>query len=104
MSRPKTAEQYVGLVDQALCEVDELRMSAEYDMDSLGGVLPVLDSLERMLKDLRSSMADGSYKFKNEDLPFMGLVEKVDERVFPIKYMFRMINDTHRNGLDVEEA
>lgn len=104
MSRPKTAEEYVGLVDQALCEVDELRMSAEYDMDSLGGVLPALDSLEQMIKDLRSSMADGSYQFKNEDLPFMELIEKTDDRVFPFKYLFRVINDTHRNGLDVEDA
>jgi hypothetical protein len=103
MSRPKTVEEYVSLVDQAICEVDELRMSAEYDMDSLGGVLPFLDQLDHMVKDVRKAMADGSYQFEDKDLPFMELLEKADERVFPFKYMFKVINDTHRKGLDVEE-
>lgn len=103
MSRAKTVEAYVGLVDQALDELDELRMAAEYDMDSLGQAIPFLDTLEGMVKDLRSSMGDGSYRFENKDLPFMELVEEADDRLLPFKYMFRVINDTHRLGLDVEE-
>ncbi len=68
-NRPKTAEAYVELVEQALFEVDELRMSAEYDMDSLGEAMGFLDPLEAGIKKLRASMADGGYRFADEDLP-----------------------------------
>jgi len=31
--KPKTAEQYVELIEQAIFEIEEVRMAAEYDMD-----------------------------------------------------------------------
>lgn len=34
-SRPKTAEEYVELIDQALFEIDDLRAAAEYDAESM---------------------------------------------------------------------
>ena len=99
--RPKTAEEYIYLVDQAICEIDELRSAAEYDSDSMGDAMTFLVILEKQVKDVYDSMKEGSYKFENKDLPFMDLVNKQDDRVLPFKYMLRVINDTHRNGLDV---
>ncbi|MCK4951544.1 MAG: general secretion pathway protein GspF [Gammaproteobacteria bacterium] len=99
--RPKTAEEYIYLVDQAICEIDELRSAVEYDFDSMGDAMTFLDTLERQVKDVYETMKDGSYKFENKDLPFMDLVNNKEDRILPFKYMLRVINDTHRKGLDV---
>lgn len=99
--RPKTSEEYIYLVDQAICEIDELRSAVEYDSDSMGDAMSFLEILDKQVKDVYESMKEGSYKFENKDLPFMDLVNKQDDRVLPFKYMLRVINDTHRNGLDV---
>jgi len=102
MPKPKTAEEYVDLVDQAIFELEELRMAAEYDMDAMGGVFEFLDELEALAHQLRASMADGSYHFANEDLPFMPIVNTRSEQVLPFKELLRVINETHRSGLDVD--
>lgn len=102
IKRPKTAEAYVTLIDQALYEIEDLRMAAEYDMDSMGP-MPFLESLEAMVRDLRQSMRDGSYRFANEDLPFMNIVAKTADNKLPFKFLLQMINETHRKGLNVEE-
>jgi len=102
-NRPKTAEAYVELVDQALFEIDELRMSAEYDMDSLGEAMDFLDPLESGIKKLRESMTDGSYRFEDDDLPFMKYVEKHSIAVLPFQHLLRIINATHRMGLQADQ-
>jgi hypothetical protein len=96
LGRPKTPEEYVDLVDQALFEIEDLRLSAEYDMDSMGSATEFLEQLEREVGKLRESMADGSYQFGKENLPYVRVVEQQDERILPLK-----INETHIKGLDV---
>lgn len=102
LGRPKTAEAYVDLVDQALFEIEDLRMAAEYDMDSLGAATEFLAELERDVRKLRDSMADGSYRFGKEDLPFLRVVAHQDERVLPFKQLLLKINETHIHGLEVD--
>ena len=102
MERAKSVEQYVYLVDQILDELFDLRASVEYDMDSMGAAMNFLDVLEPQVKALRSRMADGSYQFSDENLPFMDLVKNTDERLLPFKHLFMMVNATHREGLDVD--
>ena len=104
IKRPETAEQYVNLVDQLIDELSDLRMSAEYDMDSLGGAFEFLDQLDAQVRQLRDSMADGSYHFRDENLPFMALVNAQSEADLPFKYLFHMVNETHRKGLDPEDV
>lgn len=103
LGRPKTPEAYVDLVDQALFEIEDLRMAAEYDMDSMGAATEFLEELERDVKKLRDSMADGSYRFGKEDLPFVRVVAPQNEMVLPFKQLLLKINETHINGLDVDE-
>jgi hypothetical protein len=103
MKRPKTADEYVELVKQAIFEVEELRLATEYDAESMGGVLAFLDELEAQVRRIFQSMVEGTYEFADEDLPFMKLIEGQDERLLPFKYMLRMINQTHRQGLAVDE-
>jgi hypothetical protein len=102
MERAKTVEQYVALVDEIIEELYELRMAMEYDMDSMGGAMNFIEVLEEQVKALRASMADGSYVFGDDNLPFMELVKNIDERLLPFKHLFMMVNATHIEGLDVE--
>jgi hypothetical protein len=102
LGRPKTAEEYVDLVDQALFEIEDLRMAAEYDMDSMGAAMDFLEDLARDVRKLRDSMADGSYMFGKENLPFFKLAEQQEERILPFRQLLLKINETHINGLDAE--
>ena len=103
MERAKTVEQYVGFVDEILYELYELRLAMEYDMDSMGGAMNFLEVLESQVKELRNSMADGTYVFGDENLPFMDLVKNVDDRLLPFKHLFLMVNATHIEGLDIDD-
>ncbi|MGW8309755.1 MAG: hypothetical protein ACWGNB_01710 [Thiogranum sp.] len=103
LGRPKTPEQYVDLVEQALFEIEDLRLAAEYDMESMGAATEFLAELARDVQALRKSMADGSYRFGKENLPFVKVVERQDERILPFKQLLLKINETHIHGLDVDE-
>jgi hypothetical protein len=103
VERAKTVEQYVYFVDELLDELIDLRASAEYDMDSMGPALNFLANLEAQVKDLRNSMADGSYQFADDPLPFMDLVKNIDSRLLPFKHLFYVVNATHTEGLDIGE-
>lgn len=103
MERAKTIEQYVYMVDEILDELFDLRASAEYDMESMGEAMNFLENLEAQVKMLRESMADGSYVFAEENLPFMELVKNTNDRLLPFKHLFMMVNATHTQGLDVED-
>lgn len=104
LGRPKTPEQYVDLVDQAIFEIEDLRLSAEYDMESLGAATEFLQDLETDIRQLRASMADGSYRFGKENLRFMRVVEPQDERILPFRQLLLKINETHIKGLDVDDS
>lgn len=101
--KARSTEEYVDLVQQAIFEVEELFMAAEFDMESMGTTASFVVGLEKMLKDMYAAMKDGSYYFENKDLPFMPFVEKYDERSLPFKFMLRRINETHRYGLEIED-
>jgi hypothetical protein len=100
--RPATPEDYAGLVDQVLFEIDALRQAADWDMDSPDSEMPYLDHLETEVRKLRASMADGSYHFGRVDLPFMSMVRKLGEDALPFRRLFYVINATHREGLDTD--
>lgn len=102
IKRAKTVDEYVRYIDQAIDEVDELRMTVEYDPEGMEGVLKFIDDLDREIKALKQQMIDGEYRFDNKDLRFMIVVEEQDDRLFPFKHIFRIINETHKKGLDVD--
>ncbi len=101
-SRPKTADEYVELINQALFEIDDLRAALEYDSDSMGGVEAFLGQLDTDVRGLKQAMLEGRYQFGGDQLPFMKIVERQDERVLPFKYLLRVIDATHRMGLNVD--
>ncbi len=100
-NHPKTAEDYVRLVDQAIIEIEEFISCLEFDMDDPGEQIAVLDPLIKNLHDIRQSMADGSYEFENKDLPFMEVANKLTTQL-PFSQLLAVINETHRQGLNIE--
>lgn len=100
--RPKTLGVYTDLVDQAIFEVDELQASIEYDMEFMEGAAGFADTLGSQLKALLKSLQDNSYEFKDEDLPFMQLVNQSNELILPFRILLKQINDVHRQGLESE--
>ena len=101
IAKPKSADEYVKLVEQAVTELNELRASLEYDMEEEGARYAFVEPLEQEVRRLRASMADGSYQFENKDLPFMVIVNRFRSRI-PFSDLLALINRTHREGLDIE--
>ena len=99
--RARTAEEYVELVDQVIFDLEELMASTAYDIDDIEGSPAYLGLLLKEVRELRASLADGSYLFGRQDLPFMRLVKKSDEKTLPFIRLFYRINQTHKQGLDV---
>jgi hypothetical protein len=59
--------------------------------------------LLKEVRQLRASMADGSYQFGRNDLPFMRIVKLRNDSDLPFIRLFYDINQTHRQGLDIQE-
>lgn len=101
--RASTAQEYVELVDQVIFDLEELLASTAYDIDEIDNSPAYLGILLKEVRELRESMADGSYLFGREDLPFMRLVKKSSEKTLPFIRLFYRINQTHKQGLDIPE-
>lgn len=99
--RPKTAEAYVKMVDQAIVEIEEFIACLEFDMDEPGDQLRVLTPLLEQVRDIRKGMADGSYEFENRDLPYMELANRMSAQL-PFTSLLAVINQTHRQGLNID--
>ncbi len=100
MKRPNTIEAYIYLVQSAMDDVIDLKMSAEYDMDDMGEALSFVGGLEVELNKLLSDLNSGSYKFVDEDLELMSIVNAQNDLMLPFKSLFIRINNTHRKGLE----
>jgi len=99
--RARTAEEYTGLVDQVIFELEDLRATADFDVDTIDADMTIVDRLLEELRALRNSMINGSYLFGRTDLPFMRLVKQADEKTLPFIRLFYQINQTHKQGLDI---
>ncbi len=100
IKRPQTMEEYIELVDQAVFEASDLRASIEYDGEFMEGVSGFVAELEKELNTLLTSLKDGSYSFSEKDLPFMSLVNSVNDMLLPFKHLLRQINNTHTLGFE----
>ncbi len=102
VKRPASMEDYIELVKSALFDVEELRMSVEFDMEFMESALSFVEPLEKGLRDLLHSLQDGNHEFADEDLAFMPIVEAQPNVMLPFKPVLRQINETHRKGLQAE--
>ena len=99
--RPKTPEQYVEMIKTALFEVEDLRAAIEYDAEGMTDSIGFIDELEHHVRALYQSLEDGTYEFKDEDLSYMALVREHGLFSLPFRDLLTIVNDTHRNGLDI---
>lgn len=99
--RASSVEEYVELVDQVIFDLEELMASTAYEIDEIDSSPAYLGLLLKEVRELRASMADGSYLFGREDLPFMRLVKRSSEKKLPFIRLFHRINQTHKLGLDI---
>ena len=99
--RASSVGEYVELVDQVIFDLEELMASTAYEIDEIDNSPAHLGLLLKEVRELRASMADGSYLFGREDLPFMRLVKRSNEKSLPFIRLFYRINQTHKQGLDI---
>ncbi len=99
----RTPDDYIKLVEEVKEDIFDLREAIEYDGDEMARASIFVDPLEKTINDLYDSFKDGSYKFADEDLPFMEIVKNNNHfEVLPMINSLKEINRIHRNGLDVD--
>ena len=102
--RAHSTEEYVDMIRQAIDETFDLRQAIEFDGDFMSEGQPLVDELEKILKDLYESMKNGSYQFATGDLPYMALMKNYHEAMVPFRYLLKRINETHNKGLELKDA
>jgi len=102
MIQPKTVDDFLDLVDQAIYETDDVLMCAADEGDpedsDFTGILPVFEELLRDLKSLHDAVRQGRHVFGQGDLGFMPLVQKWKQRI-PYHDLLLALNDIHRHGV-----
>ena len=100
--RAKSMKEYIGIVKEALYEIDELRASVEYDEEYMEGALSFINDLDAGVRRFLASLEDGSYEFGKGELPFIDIIRNVGDNLLPFKHLFMRIELTHKQGLDEE--
>jgi hypothetical protein len=92
-------KDYIDLVEQALFEVEDLRVSTEWDQEEGGISFYFTEPLAAQLHQLLEQLTVGQYTFGGEDLPLMTIVRNNAQQI-PFKGLLDTINQTHRLGLE----
>ncbi len=100
--RAKTPQEYVKLIEQVIGELDDIKEVSAYAFDDDQGNLSFVDVLMKDMRELRASMTDGTYQFGRNDLPYMRIVKKLSDMQLPCIRLLYMVNQTHREGLDIQ--
>jgi hypothetical protein len=103
-TRAKTAAEYASLVDQAIDELEDIIEAANFDIDEVESNLGYVNALLKEMRAMRISMTDGSYQFGRRDLPWMRIVKQHTDQDLPCIRLFYLINQTHLEGLDIDNA
>ena len=99
MKGPKTYDEYIDLVHQAVYEVDEMRAGIEYDPENAERWSNILDHLDGVLRKLFDDMVNDKYQFPTGvDLPYMAFLNRWGKEV-PFKPLLVVINQAHKDGL-----
>ncbi len=100
MKRPKTVDEYIDLVHEAVYEIDEFRCGLDYDPENAEQFGPLIEQLDGMVRKVFDDMVNGKYEWGyGQDLPFMPLLVRYG-RFIPFQRVLMTVNETHKNGLD----
>lgn len=102
MTTPRTLDEYLDLVDQAIFEIEDVLMCAQDEGDpedyEFSDILPVYEQLSKELKKLHADVLQGKQVIgKGEDLPFMPLVSKWKDRI-PFHSLLAALNYAYKTG------
>lgn len=103
LRRAKTVDEYVEWVRSALFEVADLRECLMFEIEDMSRFPAFLEPLEDSIRQLYDQMREGNYRFGREDLAFMEISHLYGDEI-PFNTLLKQINETHRKGLEVEEA
>ncbi len=103
MKRPRSVEEYRELIKSVLFDLEELRMSAEYDSEGFESLPTFVGPLEQELIALRQQLEQDELPQGNEDLAMMQIVNNLPDHALPFKGSLRLINETYRQGLRRDE-
>jgi hypothetical protein len=101
MYKARNVDDYMGLINQALFEIEDLILCAEDEGESeaeFSAVMPDLRAIEAGLKALHAEILGGNYVIgRGDDLPFMPVVQKVRKRL-PIAVLMGAVNSVQKKG------
>jgi hypothetical protein len=99
----RTPEEYIDMVKELREDVFDLREAVEYDPDEMGRTALVVEPLEAIVNELYQSFVEGTYEFKDEDLPYMQMVKENNyTAILPMLHLLKEVNRIHRDGLDID--
>lgn len=75
----------------------------EFDEEGMPGAIDFADQLDHQLKALLKDVQSGEHEFKDEDLPFISVLQGRLSFMVPYHDLLYVINETHRKGLQTEE-
>ncbi len=61
MKRPKSVDEYIDLVHQAVYEIDEFRSGLEYEPENAEMFGPFIEQLDAMVRQVYDDMVAGRY-------------------------------------------
>lgn len=101
MYYPKTLDEYIDLVHQAIYEIEDFRACVEdSDLeDDWERYLPLLDKIDSGLRSLHDDLVRGACPLPSgADLAFMPLISRLGPEI-PFKSLLEAVNQVYRDGL-----
>ncbi len=103
LRKVRTPEEFVSMVKELREDVFDLREACEYAPDEMGRSGLLVEPLEEIVEALYQSFVDGTYEFKDEDLPYMSIVKENNHTaLLPMLNLLKEVNRIHREGLDID--
>lgn len=99
--RARSTHEYVGLIEQALDDIWDIRQAIEFDGEGIVEMGAFIDELETSLKEIYQSMKDGTYEFATGNFPFMAALDNYHASMIPFRFLLVRINETHMKGLEI---
>jgi hypothetical protein len=100
MHAPKTWDDFVDLIHQAVYEVDELKACMEEDEEEMEFYPTFLDPLDTQLRKLYDDAISNRYEYpRDQDLPYMEVVKKWGRQI-PFRALLTAINEGHLDGVN----
>ena len=104
MKRARSVEEYVALIKDAIYELEDMKAAIEYDGEGMASALDYTDEIAEELQKMYQEMASGDYCWNTGDLKYMSHVKQHDEQSLPFRQLLIRINETHKHGLEPDEA